>query len=686
MSTQVAKITAKLEADIRNFEQKMGRADKSLGKLDKSGKGVDKTFGKMAKAAVAFGAAMLAGKFTQGVGKAISVASDLVESVNAVEVSMGDASAAVFKLGDTAAKSLGLSKLAVNEAAVAFAAFGEKIAVDGNVGAVFEKFITRATDFASVMNLDVSDALLKFQSGLAGEAESLRRFGIDVSATTIELFAYENGIAKVGEKLTEAQKIQARFGSIMEQTTKFAGDFANTSGDLAGQQRILNAEWEDAQAILGKKLIPALNALVGVGIKVVSSTADVITNTERGVSAFTKLFGLFTDFGADDRFFDAWSDADEALLQFTKTQAFVTGELGRGVDATRVAGSWLIDLAQKGAITAKTFDKMRATVGLTNEEFAEVAAKVADAGNRFGITAEQVQTLRNQFAGWDVLLTPIERAAASAEQHLADMGDAAEEAAKQTADAAEEAAESFKEWEQEIAEAAAGAEQALRGSMRGIIDLFSAAPDKIKISVDEMIANIRGQRVMAEEFEKNMRVLMAAGLDALVNVLRESGPAAVDQAAALASDINSAFALEIDLRAIAGDKVDDLIAGSAVLNERLTQMGMTAGQAYAAGFNLTSLSIAALPPGVTRGSIRPVTVGGNTLLHSGGVVPGPRGADVPIIAQAGETIIPLGGTQPTGATVFNINVAGSVITEKDLVVAVRDGLIELERRNGTHGL
>ena len=188
MSTQVAKITAKLEADIRNFEQKMGRADKSLAKLDKSGKGVDKTFGKMAKAAVAFGAVMLAGKFAQGVGKAISVASDLVESVNAVEGSMGDASAAVLKLGNTAAKSLGLSKLTVNEAAVAFAACGEKIAVDGNVGAVFEEFITRATDFAAVMNLEVTEALLKVQYVFAGESEEVRRVGVDVFAVSCWLF------------------------------------------------------------------------------------------------------------------------------------------------------------------------------------------------------------------------------------------------------------------------------------------------------------------------------------------------------------------------------------------------------------------------------------------------------------------------------------------------------------------
>lgn len=42
--------------------------------------------------------------------------------------------------------------------------------------------------------------------------------------------------------------------------------------------------------------------------------------------------------------------------------------------------------------------------------------------------------------------------------------------------------------------------------------------------------------------------------------------------------------------------------------------------------------------------------------HSGGVVPGPRGAEVPAVLQAGETVLPAGASM--GGTVINITVAG----------------------------
>ncbi len=64
---------------------------------------------------------------------------------------------------------------------------------------------------------------------------------------------------------------------------------------------------------------------------------------------------------------------------------------------------------------------------------------------------------------------------------------------------------------------------------------------------------------------------------------------------------------------------------------------------------------------------------GGFIGHEGGVIPGPRGAEVPILAQAGERLVPLGGGGGGGTTV-NVNVGGSVISEGDLVEAVRRGL------------
>lgn len=67
--------------------------------------------------------------------------------------------------------------------------------------------------------------------------------------------------------------------------------------------------------------------------------------------------------------------------------------------------------------------------------------------------------------------------------------------------------------------------------------------------------------------------------------------------------------------------------------------------------------------------------------HTGGVVPGRPGQEVPIMAMAGETVTPAG--RSTGSVV--INIAGSVVTERQLIDVVHDGLLGKQRRSGNLG-
>ncbi|MFI8593726.1 hypothetical protein ACIGCK_04760 [Microbacterium sp. NPDC078428] len=195
----------------------------------------------------------------------IDIASDLNESVNAVQVSYGPIADAILGLGDTSAQTFGLSRRDLNAYSVQFSAFAKSIAGEGgDVAGTFESILGRATDFASVMNLEVSEALGLFQSGLAGETEPLRRYGIDLSAASVQAYAYATGIAESGKELTEAQKQQARYSYLLEQTSGVQGDFANTSDELANKNRINAATWDDLQAKIGQGFLPIAGALATV--------------------------------------------------------------------------------------------------------------------------------------------------------------------------------------------------------------------------------------------------------------------------------------------------------------------------------------------------------------------------------------------------------------------------------------
>jgi hypothetical protein len=85
-----------------------------------------------------------------------------------------------------------------------------------------------------------------------------------LSEAAVQSKAVELGLGGANRELTEAEKVQARYAIILEQTNKQQGDFARTSDSLANQQRIMSAQWADLQATLGQLVLPAVTSVVGV--------------------------------------------------------------------------------------------------------------------------------------------------------------------------------------------------------------------------------------------------------------------------------------------------------------------------------------------------------------------------------------------------------------------------------------
>jgi hypothetical protein len=241
------------------------QAKQNLKNIDGAARQSETGWGKYAAAAKIAAGSFVATQAVQAIGEVVGAATDLNESINAVEKTFGPAAAGILKLGETAAESFGMSNSEFNAFAVGFAAFAENIAgASGqSVITVIEQMSTRIADFASVMNIDLAEASDKFRSGLAGETEPLRKFGIDVSAAAVEAKGLEMGLGATSAELTEQEKILIRYQLIMDQTEKTAGDFADTSDELANQQRILKANIEDTKATIGGLLTPAVSEMTG---------------------------------------------------------------------------------------------------------------------------------------------------------------------------------------------------------------------------------------------------------------------------------------------------------------------------------------------------------------------------------------------------------------------------------------
>jgi hypothetical protein len=222
-------------------------------------------FGSLAKDAFAPVAGFVAGAAIVSVFKdAISGASDLAESGSKISVIFGDASDQVKDFASQGAKALGQTRLEVLNAAGTFGTFGKAAGLSGDELSDFStKLVGLSTDMASFFNADVSTAIEAIGSGLRGEAEPLRQFGVLLDDATLRQEALKLGLIKTTkDALTPQQKVLASYQVILEQTKDAQGDFARTSGGLANQQRILNAQWSEMKTELGSKLLPVVTKVV----------------------------------------------------------------------------------------------------------------------------------------------------------------------------------------------------------------------------------------------------------------------------------------------------------------------------------------------------------------------------------------------------------------------------------------
>lgn len=425
----LAEATERVEREMRDaaqaadragdeFRQAGSKADSATGEMSRAGAGGAAGFlgglkGGLGKVAGVVGGALIAadlvGTVSNVMGDAVRAAvgyvqesvvagSGLSESLNAVKVAFGDAAAVgIGELSRLAAQSKGLSQLQFNEIATQFSAFANTIRSNDVVGFI-DELTTRGSDFASVYNIEVSEALALFQSGLAGETEPLRKYGIDLSAAAVEAYALAKGIGDGTGALSEAEKQQARYGLLMESTAKTAGDFTNTSGELANQQRILAAEWENAQAKLGTALLPALTTLAQVANdELVPVLNDVIDKVGPQLG---------------EALAEAAPAIGEMLVELAplipEVVTLATEALPPLVDLLVLLAPLFVDWARLTSIQATVLSELFSIIS-GESSFGELAAKLFTSNELFRSWA---QTVANVVVGFNIGVSEIQSGAA----------------------------------------------------------------------------------------------------------------------------------------------------------------------------------------------------------------------------------------------------------------------------------
>lgn len=253
----IATLAVKLIADAKAFIDTMDQAER---KSQTWSQNVSKNLKDAGGKITSFGQSMTTYVTLPILGAsvaAVNFASDLEETKSKVTVVFGSMAADVFEWSQTSAIAMGQSQEQALAAAATYGnlfvslGLGQKPATEMSMS-----LVQLASDLASFNNANPEEVLLALRSGLSGEIEPLKKYGIAMNETILKQKAMSLGLGDNLLALTEAEKLQLRYAIIMDQTSIAQGDFARTADGLSNQMRIMKAQFMDAAAALGEQLLP----------------------------------------------------------------------------------------------------------------------------------------------------------------------------------------------------------------------------------------------------------------------------------------------------------------------------------------------------------------------------------------------------------------------------------------------
>ena len=254
---QVRQAERELAAETSRATTQIQRQDRALDGLGRS-----RGLSRLRSQVVGLSAAFLSTTgLVYGAKRAIDVASNLEEQTQKTRDVFGSSATQVERFAKDA---LGLANDQALELTSTLGALLRPIGIVGKESSdLSEDLIRRGVDLASFYNTDVRSAIEAARSGIVGEAEPLRRYGVRLSEARVQALALQQTGKDSVKQLTDEEKVRARIAIIFKDSSIAAGNYRKTIEGVANQEREAAANWRDTQAVIGQTLLPAYRDLLG---------------------------------------------------------------------------------------------------------------------------------------------------------------------------------------------------------------------------------------------------------------------------------------------------------------------------------------------------------------------------------------------------------------------------------------
>lgn len=252
------------------------------------------------------------------IGDSITEMNSYIENVNLFTVSMGKYADEAMDYAEKVQDAMGIdmSEFIRNQGIFMNMASGFGVAEDKAYK--LSKGLTElAYDISSFYNVDVDTAFQRLQSGIAGEIEPVRRWGIALDQASMQEWMLKKGIDAKVNSLNQADKAMVRYNMMVEAMAGNGaiGDFARTLITPANAIRILQQQITQLARAIGSLFIPILITV----IPYVQAFVKVLTSAIRTLASFFGFQMPEIDYSGLDNLSAGASGASDSLDNAAKS-------------------------------------------------------------------------------------------------------------------------------------------------------------------------------------------------------------------------------------------------------------------------------------------------------------------------------------------------------------------------------
>lgn len=325
------------------------------------------------------------------IGDSIMSGGELEQQLGGVEVVFSEHAESMRKAAATAYKDMGLSESDYLAKANKMGALLKGSGFDtGYASAMSQQVMQRAADVASIMGVDVKDAMEAVTGAAKGNFTMMDNLGVAMNDTTLQAYAQEKGLGKLE---TTQQKVSAAMQMFLDKTEYAAGNYARENDTFSGSLTTAKAQLENMTADLGTQLLPTATSLLTMARGGLEAISPLVVSLGEGLNSVAQyLIGLSPSaktllgiavgaavaIPAATKAHVLWTAANE---KWNSLLNILIPKEAKRANIMKAAAGWLVILAGLLSIVASvgaTAREMNESEGAAMEDTAAGADKAAE--------------------------------------------------------------------------------------------------------------------------------------------------------------------------------------------------------------------------------------------------------------------------------------------------------------------